>query len=63
MPDDLLPEDDNSVPAQPKKTRVAPLRTHVLMTRNKEQFPAPHTADVHRDEVDNWAKGGWERAD
>lgn len=31
----------------------------VAMVRNEEQYPAPHTADVHVDEVENWAKHGW----
>lgn len=31
----------------------------VAMVRNAEQYPAPHTADVHVDEVENWAKHGW----
>lgn len=31
----------------------------VAMTRDPEQFPAPHRADVHPDEVENFAAGGW----
>lgn len=35
----------------------------VHMIRDPEQFPAPHSADVHPDEVANYAAGGWVRAD
>jgi hypothetical protein len=31
----------------------------VKMKRDPEFFPAPHTADVHPDEVDNWKKRDW----
>lgn len=32
----------------------------VRMVRNPEQYPEPpHAADVHVDEVDNWAAHGW----
>ena len=46
-----------------KKIEPAPVKPklHVRMTRNVEQYPAPHTADVHLDEVSNWAKHGWQR--
>lgn len=33
----------------------------VKMVRG-EEFPAPHAADVHPDEVNNYALGGWVRA-
>lgn len=32
----------------------------VKMARNPEQYPAPHEAQVHPDEVDNYRPGGWE---
>lgn len=31
----------------------------VKMVRNAEQFPEPHSADVHPDEVENYAAFGW----
>jgi hypothetical protein len=31
----------------------------VAMVRDAEQFPAPHSADVHPDEVENYKVGGW----
>lgn len=41
--------------------------TTVRMKRNAEQWPVakhgPSTADVHVDEVENWAKHGWELAE
>jgi hypothetical protein len=35
---------------------------YVTMTRDAEQYPEPHTAQVHPDEVDNYRPGGWEIA-
>jgi hypothetical protein len=29
------------------------------MVRDPNQYPAPHAADVHPDEVDNYRAGGW----
>ena len=29
------------------------------MIRDPEYWPAPHSADVHPDEVGNYAAGGW----
>lgn len=34
----------------------------VRMVRNPE-YPEPHEADVHPDEVFNWRAGGWEMAE
>lgn len=34
----------------------------VKMTRDPKTYPAPHTADVHPDEVGNFALGGWVKA-
>lgn len=31
----------------------------VPMVRDEATWPAPHTADVHPDEVGNFAAGGW----
>lgn len=30
------------------------------MVRDPEQYPEPHSAQVHPDEVDNYRPGGWE---
>lgn len=37
---------------------MAEIKT-VAMVRDSEQYPAPHVADVHPDEVENYAAGGW----
>lgn len=34
----------------------------VRMKRDPEQFPAPHSADVHPNEVANYAAAGWQFA-
>lgn len=34
----------------------------VHMTRDANAYPAPHTAEVHPAEVDNFAAGGWQVA-
>ncbi|AOY93825.1 hypothetical protein BKK79_19970 [Cupriavidus sp. USMAA2-4] len=34
----------------------------VRMVRDPELYEAPHEADVHVDEVDNYRPGGWELA-
>lgn len=31
----------------------------VAMTRSADDYPAPHTADVHPDEVENFKVAGW----
>lgn len=31
----------------------------VRMTRSADDYPEPHEADVHPDEVDNYAVAGW----
>jgi hypothetical protein len=31
----------------------------VRMQRDPDSYPAPHRADVHPDEVTNYAAGGW----
>jgi hypothetical protein len=41
--------------AQPRDAKL------VKMVR-PESYPAPHTADVHPDMVEDYAAGGWERA-
>jgi hypothetical protein len=46
-----------------KARKPAPVKTTVTMQRYGEGYKPPHTAEVHPDEVDNWAKHGWERAD
>lgn len=33
---------------------------YVTMVRDPEQYPEPHSAQVHPDEVDNYRPGGWE---
>lgn len=31
----------------------------VMMVRDEEKYPEPHTAQVHPDEVQNYYSGGW----
>lgn len=39
------------------KTNASPKL--VRMSRDADIYPAPHTADVHPAEVENYAAGGW----
>jgi hypothetical protein len=52
--------------ARPKKDAESPQNdgdiAYVTMTRDADQYPEPHTAQVHPDEVDNYRPGGWEIA-
>ncbi len=46
-----------------KKTEPAKATSGtVRMVRDAEHYPAPHTADVHPAEVENYASGGWVKA-
>ena len=53
-PENVLekPEDSESKTDNPASSTVA-------MTRDDSRHPAPHTADVHPDEVANWQAAGW----
>lgn len=42
---------------------AAPVVQLVPMHRDQAAWPEPHTADVHPDEVANFASGGWLIAD
>jgi hypothetical protein len=46
----------------PKKAEKASIK-FVNMVRDPELWPAPHTATVHPDEVENYRPGGWEEAE
>lgn len=35
----------------------------VTMTRDPEEYPAPHSALVHPDEVRNYYSGGWQESE
>jgi hypothetical protein len=52
--------------ARAKKDAEAPQNdgeiAFVMMKRDPEAYPAPHTAQVHPDEVENYRPGGWEIA-
>lgn len=41
----------------------APEVKTVHMVRDAKHYPAPHTADVHPDEVAAYMLGGWHKAD
>jgi len=69
MPDEILAFEPKRR-GRPPKVEIEEAATSssspstVPMKRNAEQWPVgPHTAEVHLDEVDNWAKHGWERVD
>lgn len=49
-----------SVEAGAEQEKAKPVKT-VRMKRD-ESFPAPHTADVHPDEVANWKLHDWVEA-
>lgn len=53
-------------PAKSATTAKAPAKPaspkFVKMTRSAEDYPAPHTADVHPDEVANFKVGGWQES-
>jgi hypothetical protein len=53
------PADDAAAAAAAKEAKGPKL---VKMKRDPEQFPAPHSADVHPAEVDNYRAGGFEVA-
>lgn len=46
--------------AAPKKTPAKQESGTVRMVRDAELFPAPHCADVHPAEVENFKAGGWQ---
>jgi len=55
-----------SIPQSTVPTKLAPAKpakTTVSMKRHGEGYKPPHTAEVHVDEVDNWAKHGWVKAE
>lgn len=61
--DEQIGEDlDNAETAKPVKDVKTPRAQLVQMVRNSDIYPAPHTCDVHEDEVNNYALGGWVNA-
>jgi hypothetical protein len=52
------PQSKPETEAQEAPAKAAKL---VRMVRD-ESYPEPHSADVHPDEVDNFAAGGWVKA-
>lgn len=44
------------------KEKVQSKSGPIKMIRDPEIYPAPHTVDVHPDEVENYKQGGWELA-
>lgn len=56
--DQLPPVDGDDLADQPQD--AGPALVH--MTRDANAYPAPHTAEVHPAEVDNFAAGGWQVA-
>jgi hypothetical protein len=52
MADDPKPDD------KPAEKKVA----LVKMKRDPKEYTAPHSADVHPDELSNFARGGWVKA-
>lgn len=67
-PAEALTEIDASLPQgkaddpsfnRPEAKKGQKTRTHVVMVRNPNIHPAPHSAHVHLDEVENFKPGGW----
>lgn len=56
--DQLPPVDGSDQGEQPQD--AGPALVH--MTRDASAYPAPHTAEVHPAEVDNYTAGGWQVA-
>lgn len=50
---ELTPEEADAVIKADNAVQLVP------MVRDPGQWPAPHNADVHPDEVANYAAGGW----
>lgn len=46
----------------PTPAKAEPKGGTVRMVRDAEHYPAPHSADVHRAEVENFKAGGWQEA-
>lgn len=62
----MAEEEKKAAPVLKKAAPNQP-KTHIKMMRNEEQYPphkhGPSSAEVHIDEVENWARHGWERAE
>lgn len=54
------PAADSSAPAATRGAKAARSEKTVRMTRDPEIYDAPHSADVHPDEVQNFRNGGWQ---
>lgn len=60
---DRLTRKESLIMAAPKKAAEQKDGAKLVkMVRDAEQYPAPHEAEVHPAEVDNYAAGGWEKA-
>ncbi|MCC3246684.1 hypothetical protein LG047_15390 [Methylocystis sp. WRRC1] len=46
-------------PAKPAAEKPAAKPRLIKMKRNPETFAAPHEAEVHISEVENYIRGGW----
>lgn len=52
-------EEGTSEASQDEAAAEAEAVATVAMVRDPEQYPPPHAADVHPDEVANFAAAGW----
>jgi hypothetical protein len=67
---ELVEEVANDQPEVVEKADVVPEETLqevvdvalVSMVRDQDQYEAPHEAEVHPDEVENYKAGGWTEA-
>jgi hypothetical protein len=60
--EDVAVQDDSSPEAQPDDADEQPQENaiaYVMMVRDPDKYDAPHTAQVHPDEVVNYYSGGW----
>jgi hypothetical protein len=56
------PQRKAAAPAPAMEAQAAPASKLVRMVRDESAFPAPHGADVHPDEVENFRGRGWQEA-
>lgn len=56
--EELTPEQEQELDKELEKEGANQI-AFVMMVRDEEKYPAPHTAQVHPDEVQNYYSGGW----
>ena len=59
---DLIDRKADETPRSPAVAEKPAEVVLVKMKRDPTHWPAPHTADVHPNEVNNYRVGGWHEA-